>query len=217
MEYWLVQHDIGAYWDRPNAIGSPKARALRHGSFKNMRKGDKVVYYAKQKRTLGIFQISSEQWLELKSWSRTRKGAHMTYEIKPIYTAISDMDPSDFGIKTTRGRTVIPLTKDQYRMMVAQIVGMGDPENHEGTVALFAKLHKACGFPRLLKVGEAYPDIVAVDENGREARVEVEFESAYFEREHMNEADKCDIIVCWKDTWGRAAIKPVIELASFLY
>ena len=66
-------------------------------------------------------------------------------------------------------------------------------------------------------VGEAYPDIAAVDENGREARIEVEFESANFEREHMNEADKCDTVVCWKDTWGRAAVKPVAELASLLY
>jgi len=155
--------------------------------------------------------------LELKSWSRTRKDTHMSYEIKPIYTAISDMDPSDFGIKTTRGRTVIPLNKEQYRTMVPQIVGMEDPENHEGTVALFAKLHKACGFPKLLKVGEAYPDIIAVNQGAREARIEVEFESANFEREHMNEADKCDTVVCWRDTWGRAATKPVIELASLLY
>jgi len=101
--------------------------------------------------------------------------------------------------------------------MVAQIVGIGDPGNHEGTVALFAKLHKACGFLKLLKVGEAYPDIIAVNEGACEARIEVEFESANFEREHMNEADKCDIVVCWRDTWGRAAIKPVIELASLLY
>jgi len=66
-------------------------------------------------------------------------------------------------------------------------------------------------------VRETYPDIVAVDQSGREARIEVEFESGNFEREHMDEADKCDIIVCWRDTWGRAAIKPVIELASILY
>ena len=98
------------------------------------------------------------------------------------------MNPSDFGIGTTRGRTVIHLAKEQYRMIAAHIVGMEDPENHEGTVALFAKLHRACGFPKLLKAREAYPDIVAVDESGHEARIEVEFESANFEREHMNEA-----------------------------
>jgi len=217
MEYWFVQHDIDAYWDRPDAIGSPKARALRDRNFRQMSKGDKVVYYAKQKRTLGLFEISSERWSELKSWSRSRKGSHMTYQIKPIYTGIFKMSPSDFGIGTTRGRTVIRLAKEQYRMMAAHILGMEDPENHEGTVALFAKLHQACGFPKLLKVGEAYPDIVAVDENGHEARIEVEFESANFEREHTSEADKCDIVVCWRDTWGRAAIKPVIELASLLY
>ena len=101
--------------------------------------------------------------------------------------------------------------------MVAHILGIEDPENHEGTVALFARLHRACGFSKLLKVQEAYPDIIAVDEKGHETRIEVEFESANFEREHMNEADKCDTLVCWRDTWGRAAIKPVIELASLLY
>jgi len=217
MEYWLVQHDIEAYWDRPDAIGSPKARALRDRNFCQMSKGDKIVYYAKQKRTLGLFEISSDRWSELKSWSKSRKGPHMTYQTELICTGIFEMNPSDFGIGTTRGRTVIRLTKEQYRMMAAHILGMEDPKNHEGTVALFAKLHRACGFPRLLKVGEAYPDITAVDENRREVGIEVEFESRNFEREHMNEADKCDIIVCWRDTWGRAAIKPIVELASLLY
>lgn len=217
MEYWFVQHDIDAYWDRPNAIGSPKTRALRDRNFRQMRKGDKVVYYAKGKRTLGLFQISSERWSELKSWSRSRKAPHMAYQIKPIYAGIFELDPSDFGIGTTRGKTVIHLTKEQYRKMAGHMLGMEDPENHEGTVALFAKLHRACGFPKLLKVGEAYPDILALDENGHETRVEVEFESATFEREHMKETDICDTVVCWRDTWGRAAIKPVIELTSILY
>jgi len=217
MGYWLVQHDIGAYWDRPDAIGSLKARALRDRNFRQIRKGDKIVYYAKQKRTLGLFQVSSEQWMELKSWSKTRKGVHMAYEIKPIAAAISEIDLSDFGIPTTRGKTVIHLSEEQYRKIATQIVGMEDPENHEGTVALFAKFHRACGFPKLLKVGEGYPDITAIDERGREVKIEVEFESASFEREHITEAEKCDLIVCWRDTWGRAATKPVIELASILY
>jgi len=217
MEYWLVQHDIEAYWDRPNAIGSPKARALRDRNFRQIRRGDKLVYYAKRKKALGLFQVSSERWVELKSWSKTRRGEHMAYEIKPIAAGISEIDLSEIGIATTRGRTVIHLTKEQYRRIATDIVGMEDPENHEGTVALFAKLHKACGFRRLIRIGEAYPDIIAVDENGREARIEVEFESGNFEREHMGEADKCDLIVCWRDTWGRAATKPVVELASILY
>ena len=216
MAYWLVQHDIGAYWDRPNAIGSPKTRALRDRNFRQIRKGDKIVYYAKQKRTLGLFQVSSEQWMELKSWSKTRKGVHIAYEIKPIAAAISEIDLSDFGIPTTRGKTAIHLTEEQYRKIATHMVGMGDPENHEGTVALFAKLHRACRFPKLVKVGEAYPDIIAVDGNGREVRIEVEFESGNFEREHIDKADESDVVVCWRDTWGRAATKPVVELASIL-
>ena len=125
----------------------------------------------------------------------------MAYEIKPILAAISEIDLADFGITTTRGRTVIRLTTEQYRRIAEHIVGMRDPENHEGTVALFAKLHKACGFPKLVKVGEAYPDILAIDENGREIRIELEFESASFEREHAGQAEKCDLVVCWRDTW----------------
>jgi hypothetical protein len=45
----------------------------------------------------------------------------------------------------------------------------------------------------------------------------IEFESDAFEREHVSEADKCDLIVCWRDTWGRAATKTVAELASIFY
>jgi hypothetical protein len=217
MDYWLVQHDIEAYWDRPNAIGSLKPRALKDRNFRQIRKSDKIVYYAKQKRTLGIFQVTSDQWTELKSWSKARKGVHMAYEIKPIVSAISEIDLSDFGIATTRGKTAVHLTEEQYRKIVRQIVGMEDPENHEGTVALFAKLHRACGFPKLVKVGEAYPDIIAVDQNGRQSAIEVEFESGTFEKEHGDVADKCDVVVCWRDTWGRAATRPVIELASMLY
>jgi len=114
MEYWLVQHDIQAYWDRPSAIGSPKAHALRDRNFRQIRRGDKLVYYAKQKKALGLFQISSERWVKLKNWSKTRRGEHMAYEIKPIAAGISEIDLSEIGIATTRGRTVIHLTKEQY-------------------------------------------------------------------------------------------------------
>jgi hypothetical protein len=50
MGYWLVQHDIGAYWDRRNAVGSLKARALKHRNFRQIRQGDRIVYYSKRKR-----------------------------------------------------------------------------------------------------------------------------------------------------------------------
>jgi len=52
MGYWLVQHDIGAYWDRRNAVGSLKARALKHRNFRQIRQGDRIVYYSKRKRTV---------------------------------------------------------------------------------------------------------------------------------------------------------------------
>jgi len=58
---------------------------------------------------------------------------------------------------------------------------------------------------------------IIIDENGREIRIELDFESASFEREHAGQAEKCDLVVCWRDTWGRAATKPVLELAGILY
>jgi len=111
----------------------------------------------------------------------------MAYEIKPILATISEIDLADFGIRTTRGRTVIRLAEEQYRKIAEHMIGMKDPENREGTVALFAKLHKACGFPKLLRVREAYPDILAIDENGRQIKIELEFERASFEREHAGQ------------------------------
>jgi hypothetical protein len=45
---------------------------------------------------------------------------------------------------------------------------------------------------------EAYSDITGIDEKGHE--VGVEFGSGTFEREDASEADKCDVIVCWRDT-----------------
>jgi acyl-CoA hydrolase len=51
-----------------------------------------------------------------------------------------------------------------------------------------------------VNVGEAYLDILAIDENGREIRIELEFESATFEREHASQAEECDHVVCWRDS-----------------
>jgi len=62
MSHWLVQRDIEAYWDRPNAIVCPKTRALRDRNFRQIRKGDKLIYHAKQKKALGLFQVSSDRW-----------------------------------------------------------------------------------------------------------------------------------------------------------
>jgi hypothetical protein len=129
---------------------------------------------------------------------------------------VSEFDPSDFGIATTRGITALRLEPDQYRNMVRHILGMGDPENHEGTIALFAKLHKACGFPELLKINELYPDIIARNEKEQEVRIEVEFQSGDF-RKHMSELESCDLIVCWRNNLGDAAPKQIIELASKIY
>jgi hypothetical protein len=226
MAYWLIQHTLESYDDRPDAIGMPRSRAERDRNFRRIMRGDKLVYYAVRRNraagnrtnlSLGLFEITSEQWLSFKRWGPQRTQPHLAYAIKPIYPHIGELKLSEFGIMTTRGRTAIPLTPEQYKNMQQRILGMGEPTDHESTVALFAKLHPAMGFPRLLRVRQEYPDIIAVDSSGKETRIELEFQSHTFESEHGGQPDLCDLIVCWEDTWGRAAKKPVLSMKEIIY
>ncbi len=217
MAQWVIQHDLTSFSERPDVIGSPQARAERDRSFRQIKKGDKVVYYVKNNMDLGIFLVVSDGWIPLKRWSRIRAEPHLGYRINPVYSEICELKLSEFGISSTRGRTAILLEQEQYKRIKEHILGMADPVDHESTLALFAKLHKGMGFTRLLKVRSEYPDVIALDREGQEKRVELEFQSHTFEREHGAELDESDLIVCWEDTLGQAAKKPVLAMKNFLY
>jgi hypothetical protein len=217
MAYWIIQHTLLSFGDRSDAIGMRKARAERDKNFRTIKKGDKIVYYVGKNTSLGLFEVTSDEWLPLKRWSPQRKEPHLAYNIRPIFPQIGELKLSDFGVGSTRGRTAIPLTMEEYKNVKERILGMGEPTDHESTVALFAKLHSAIGFPRLLKIRQEYPDVIAGDSTGKETRIELEFQSHTFENEHAGQAELCDLVVCWEDTWGRAARKPVIAMNNVPY
>lgn len=215
MAYWIIQHDLASFDERSDVIGMPEAKAKKD-RFRQIRDEDKIIYYAKKNTALGIYEVTGI-WKRLKSWSPSRRGAHMVYQIKPIFPQISELKLSNFGIKSTRGQTAIPLTMKQYAGIKDRILGMTDPVDHDSALALFAKIHAALGYQSLKVVQRDYPDITALDSNQNEVRIELEFQSHTFEREHIGQPDNCDVIVCWEDTWGQAATKPIKAMKDVLY
>jgi hypothetical protein len=216
MPYWIIQHDLGSFADRSDAVGMPESKANGDRAFRQIRAKDKIVYYAQRNLTLGLYEVT-KPWIQLKSWSKTRPGLHRAHAIRPIYARICELKLRDFGVKSTRGRTAIALTLDQYGKIKDHILGMQEPTDHEGTLALFSKIHAGLGFPRLERIQSAYPDVVCVDEQGNRLRIELEYESHTFQTEHAGRYDQCDLIVCWDDTWGQAAQKPVRSMKELLY
>ncbi len=217
MAYWVVQHDLASFEDRPDAIGMEKAKADRDKNFRLIKKDDKIIYYATGGLTLGLYLVCSD-WQDFRSWGPSRRGPHKGYDIKPIFPKVAkNLKLADFGIKSTRGRTAISLGQQQYKEILARLLGMPEPTDHEGTLALFAKIHEGLGFPQLLKVQSPYPDVVALDSERKEVRIEIEFQSASFENEHSGREDECDLIVCWEDTWGQAARKPIRAMKNLLF
>jgi hypothetical protein len=69
---------------------------------------------------------------------------------------------------------------------------------------------------KLVRVGEAYPDIIAVDENGRQSRIEVEFEIPSFKNEITIYLRQ---IVGWHSVFPRSVAFPrfqkLAELSRF--
>jgi len=75
MRYWFVIHDLESFSQHSDYIGSgikePGIKVPRHGRFGDIRKGDKIVYYAKGDMVVvGIFQIASdmEYWANDEEW-----------------------------------------------------------------------------------------------------------------------------------------------------
>ncbi|MBC7108638.1 MAG: EVE domain-containing protein [Methanomassiliicoccales archaeon] len=93
MNHWFVVHDLKAYAQHSDLIGCRvKSHGLREPRFKQfaeIRKGDKIIYYAsKNNVVVGIFEITSDiTHLERDPfWNEI-----MVYSIKP-----SEMPPSGY-------------------------------------------------------------------------------------------------------------------------
>lgn len=69
------------------------------------------------------------------------------------------------------------------------------PRTHEEMVFLFAKLHDKVGFPYIKQVQSAYPDVCALDRDGKERKIEIEVLASQFDHQPKG----CDTIVCWEN------------------
>lgn len=85
MGYWFIVHDLESFSQHPDYIGSevkdPDSKVARHSRFDQIRKGDKIVYYAKGEMVVvGIFQIASdmEYWANDRDW-----GEVVVFKITP--------------------------------------------------------------------------------------------------------------------------------------
>lgn len=96
---------------------------------------------------------------------------------------------------------------------------MYEPTNEQGVVFLFGMISRELGFT-IEGVWVEFPDCEAKRivnrTTGEQQQVKIEFEyrSREFEK-HVHEAQKCDLIVCWKDNWKDCPIE-VLELSQVI-
>ncbi|MEW6035384.1 MAG: hypothetical protein AB1529_02110 [Candidatus Micrarchaeota archaeon] len=129
MAYWFVQHDVKAFREHPNLIGS---------TYKNkvgkIRKGDKIAYYATGDMVIiGTFDVMSNahemkndpKWGTL--WVLKIKKRHVSREPHvPIQEVLRENDLTLFpkrkivGIKL-KGQTAIPIDKQDFRTIEGQL------------------------------------------------------------------------------------------------
>jgi hypothetical protein len=94
------------------------------------------------------------------------------------------------------------------------------PINEQGVVYLFGMVSRELGFS-VEAVRSHYPDCEAKRQTpgrpGRWERVKIEFEfqSSNFRRDHMFRISECDILVCWEHDWPDCPLE-VIPLKSVI-
>lgn len=217
--YWFITHDLWSYQKHPDKIGRGLKSAKRDKIFKGIRKGDRIIYYVKNKVVAGIFEVVSDMYLSKKGLWEAKAGQHWVYDIEPIYVASTErpitINPLDYDVEH-RQRTAIKLTHEQYKDIVSAILGIDDPKSEAGVISLFAKVHRELGFPYLKILRDKYPDCIAENEKGKEVRIEFEEKSSNFEAQRHNPKE-CDCIVCWVNDLGSLAPVKVIELKELIY
>ena len=230
LKFWYVrQGEFDWYYKHPDIISWKKSSAEgRSGkTFRAIRKSDKVVYYVQNppKGIIGIFDVKTDCAEKI----ITGKEPSLYYEISPLFVANGDLEkrrgkalmvsqkPKPFVAKNVVGECLRPmgivfeLKPEQYRKIKADLLRMNEPTNHKELENLFIKVHTYFGFQKIEKHQIRYPDAFAIDFNGKEKRIEFEFDSYSFSHDDWK---KHDIIVCWKDGWGIARHKglELIEL-----
>lgn len=72
------------------------------------------------------------------------------------------------------------------------------PKSEQEVVYLFSIFHKDLGFPYIQTIQTAFPDVLAIDENRKNVRIELEVSASDFIA-HNHDVDGCDYIVCWEN------------------
>jgi hypothetical protein len=215
--YWLIVHNERSYEEHPDKIGLGKGKAKGDKNFKSIRNEDRIIYYAKNKQSLGLFRVVSKGYLSTRGLWGGKPGEHYVYDIEPICVAptknLVELDTKDYGIKSLHGRTAVKLTRDQYKSMKSKILGMDDPASEAGVFCLFSKIHRFLGFQFIKEIKDRFPDCIALDNEGKEVRIEFEESSSKFDH---NEKE-CDFIICWRDDSGGFTQLQVIELRELIY
>jgi len=221
-KFWYIRHGFCWYKKNPKIISWNKIYAEKNRDFRTIRKDDKVIYYSHEepKGIVGLFRVASDYY-EL----GVGKTISSRYDIAPLYLPFDGKWPLEFSPTKDVGLSLRPmgaifeLKKDQYRKIKSFLLGMNEPINHEGVVALFSKIHREIGYRLIEKIHQGYPDAIVLDSRGKEKRIEFEFDSADFLKDMemgKHDPEKCDVIVCWKDGWGatRPSRPKMVELQS---
>jgi hypothetical protein len=214
--YWFVTHDIPSYRQEPDKIGRGIKGARRDKVFRGIKDEDRIIYYVKNKVVAGVFRVISDMYLSPKSLWDGKPNTHYVYDIEPIYASSIErpirIDPEDYKLQHKQ-RTVIKLSPDQYKNIALDILGMDEPRSEAGVISLFCKVHRELGFPFIKVLRDRFPDCIAVNNRGKEIRIEFEEPSSKFDHDPKG----CDLIVCWKDDLGKLALVDVLELREFIY
>lgn len=207
-KFWYIRHSFSWYKENPNVISWNKIDAEKNRDWRTIKKGDKVIYFSHEepKGIVGLFMVVSKCYEH-----SVGKKTSLRYDIKPLYIPKGDGWPMKFSpkkdirVSLKPMGTIFELKKDQYRKIKSFLLGMNEPINHEGVVTLFSKIHREIGYPFIRDIRQFFPDAIVEDSDGKEKRIEFEFDSADFRKDMQkgtHDPRKCDVIVCWKDSWG---------------
>jgi hypothetical protein len=107
MNYWFIVHDLKAYGQHKNLIGSrlkePGVYKPWFKQFSEIKKGDKIVYYATRSNVIvGIFDVASE----MRYLANDPHWNSMVYTIKP-----AEIPPDGFYVDFKKALAFDPQAK----------------------------------------------------------------------------------------------------------
>lgn len=92
-----------------------------------------------------------------------------------------------------------------------------EPQTEQEVVCLFGAVAHLLDFPLIIeRVQAPFPDCtIRNTETGEQLRIEFELYSRHF-KEHGHKEDKCDMMICWQDDWGKWPDGFVLELRKIV-